>query len=232
MLLKPTIKQWANDDRPREKLLTKGVKALSNTELLAILIATGSIEKSAVDLAKDILQMVNNNLVRFTSLSVKQLQQIKGIGPAKAVTIAAAIELGSRIQISNFDNLKSIHGTQDIATLLQHTYGHFAREVFAVVYLNNAHKMLAHEVVSEGGLQGTMVDSRIIFKNALLHNATSIIACHNHPSGNLQPSRSDVELTHKIIQAGNIMQVGLIDHIIVSKAGYYSFAEHNLLLNI
>jgi DNA repair protein RadC len=229
MVLKQTIKHWANDDKPREKLLSKGVKALSNTELLAILIATGSLNKSAVDLAKDMMQTVNNDLVRFTGLSVKQLQQIKGIGPAKAVTIAAAIELGSRVQISNFDNLKSIRGASDIAVLLQNTYGHFAHEIFAVVYLNTAYKLLAQEIISEGGLQGTMVDSRIIFKNALLHNATSIILCHNHPSGNVMPSQKDKELTKKIFEAGHIMQINVIDHIIVSKSGYYSFAENEIL---
>jgi DNA repair protein RadC len=229
MVLKQTIKHWANDDKPREKLLSKGVQALSNTELLAILIATGSAQKSAVDLAKDVLQTVNNDLVRFTGISVKQLQQVKGIGPAKAVTIAAAIELGVRIQVSNFDSLKIIQGTHDVAMLLQSSYGHYAHEIFAVVFLNNAHKMLTHEIISNGGLQGTIVDSRIIFKNALLHNATSIIICHNHPSGNLQPSHNDIELTKKIMQAGKIMQVTLLDHIIVSKAGYYSFAEHDML---
>lgn len=223
------INKWAEDDRPREKLLHKGTDSLSNSELLAILIATGNGQKSAIDLAKDVLLMINNNLSMFSNLSIKQLQQVKGIGEAKAITIVAAMEFGKRVQSASLSSLMNATNCDQVGKLLQCMYAQYAHEIFAIVYLNTANKILCHEVISEGGLQGTIVDIRMIFKNALLHNATGIILCHNHPSGNLQPSKADIDLTIKIKEAGSLMQILVVDHFIVSKSGFYSFANEGKL---
>ena len=223
------IKQWAKDDRPREKLLLKGAENLSNSELLAILIHNGTKEKTAVDLGKEILKLGKDNLNELGKLSVKELMKIKGIGEAKAITIAAALELGRRRQ-ATASLEKSVIGTSnDIAAYLRAALKDYRHEVFAVIFLNRANKINHFEIVSAGGITGTVADPRVILKKALEENAISIILCHNHPSGSLKPSRADEELTTKIKEAAKYFDIKVIDHIIVSEDGYYSFADEGIL---
>jgi len=225
-----SIKNWAIDDRPREKLALKGAESLSNSELLAILINNGSRDKSAVDLAKELLSSVENNVQRLAKLSVKEMVnlKIKGLGPAKAVTIAAALELGIRRNMA--DNKKeTVQSSKDIADYLKAQLQYKKREVFAVVFLNRANKVNHYEIISEGGITGTVADPRVILKKALEHEAVSMVLCHNHPSGNLKPSRQDQELTTKITEAARYFDIKVMDHIIVSEEGYYSFADDGLL---
>jgi DNA repair protein RadC len=222
---KYSIKQWAKDDRPREKLLSKGAENLSDSELLAILIHNGTRDKSAVELARDVLKLGKDNLVELGKLTVNNLIKIKGIGPAKAITIAAALELGRRRQASGALQKTIFKSSQEIAGFLQSKIKDLQHEVFAVLYLNQANKINHFEIISEGGITGTIADPRIIFKKALEVNAVSIVLCHNHPSGNLKPSRADEELTLKISQAAKFMDIKVLDHLIVSDTGYYSFAD-------
>lgn len=224
-----SIKNWAIDDRPREKLQTKGAAVLSDSELLAILINNGHKEKSAVDIAKDVLKMSGNNLNELGKLSLKELQKIKGIGIAKAITIAAALELGRRRQGSDALEKTVIKTSGNIAQYLRATIKDFSYEVFAVMFLNKANKINHFEIISRGGITGTVADPRIILKLALEHGATSIILCHNHPSGNLKPSRADEELTQKIKTAARYLDIDVMDHVIVSENGYYSFADDGML---
>jgi DNA repair protein RadC len=226
---KYSIKEWAKDDRPREKLLSKGAEALSDSELLAILINNGSREKSAVELAKEILKLGKDNLVELGKLSLKDLMKIKGIGEAKAITIAAALELGRRRQGASVLNKPVLRQSGDIARYLQTILKDYQHEVFAVLFLNQANKVNHFEIISEGGITGTVADPRIILKKALAENAVNIILCHNHPSGSLKPSRADEELTQKIKEAAKYLDITVMDHIIVSEAGYYSFADEGLL---
>jgi DNA repair protein RadC len=229
-MTKTGIKNWAIDDRPREKLALKGAEILSNSELLAILINNGSTDKSAVDLAKELLSAVENNLQRLAKLSVKEMVnlKIKGLGPAKAITIAAALELGVRRNMA--DNKKEVVlSSKDIAGFLQAQLQYKSHEVFAVVFLNRSNKINHYEIISEGGITGTVADPRIILKKALQHEAVSIVLCHNHPSGNLRPSRQDQELTNKIKEAAQYFDIKVLDHIIVSDEGYYSFADDGML---
>ena len=224
-----SIKNWAIDDRPREKLLLKGPVCLSDSELLAILINNGHKEKSAVDLAKEILQMGNNNLNELGKFSLQEYQQIKGIGIAKAITIAAAIELGRRRHIAPFLKKTIFKKSEDIAQYVRTSIKDYTYEVFGVVYLNKSNKVNHFEIISSGGITGTVADTRIILKKALQNGATSIVLCHNHPSGNLKPSRADEEITKKIKEAARYHDIEVIDHIIVSEEGYYSFSDDGLL---
>jgi DNA repair protein RadC len=224
------IKDWNEDDRPREKLLLKGTNALSNSELLAILINNGTKDKSAVELAKELLQKANNNLQQLANLTVKEMLQlkVKGLGPAKAVSIAAALELGIR-RDTTIHSKPQVFSSKDIAAFLKAKYQYTKHEVFIVMYLNNANKILHHEIISEGGITGTVADPRIIFKHALANNATSIILSHNHPSGSLKPSKQDTLLTEKIKHGALLLDIKVLDHIIVSEEGYYSFADEGFL---
>ena len=227
---KLSIKEWAEDDRPREKLILKGASSLSNSELLAILINNGTKDKTAVDLAKELLTAVNNDLQKLGKLSVQEYLQlkIKGLGTAKSITIAAALELGIR-RDSAAQKRTTILSSTDIAGYLRAQLQYKKQEVFAVVFLNRANKILHHEIISEGGITGTVADPRIILKKALEHNATAIILSHNHPSGNLKPSRQDQELTYKIKEAAKYFDIIITDHIIVSDEGYFSFADEGIL---
>jgi DNA repair protein RadC len=220
-----SIKNWAADDRPREKMVANGAAALSNSELLAILINNGSKDKSAVDLAKEILRLGHDNLHELGKLGLKDLQKVKGIGSAKAITIAAALEIGRRRQAAEMLDKPIIRSGKDIAQYLRAVLKDFSYEVFAVVFLNQANKVSHFEVISKGGITGTVADPRIILKKALEENATSIILCHNHPSGNLRPSAADEYITTKIKEAAKYFDIKVIDHIIVSEEGYYSFAD-------
>lgn len=225
-----SIKHWAEDDRPREKLLLKGNSTLSNAELIAILINNGTKDKSAVDVAKQLLAAVENNLQKLAKLSVKEILKlkVKGIGEAKAISIVAALELGVRREV--FENKKMvITSSIDIAEYLKAQLQHKNHEVFAVIFLNRSNKIIHHQIISEGGITGTVADPRIILKRALEYDAVNIILCHNHPSGSIKPSRQDEQLTQKIKSAAMLMDIQVLDHIIVSDEGYFSFADEGIL---
>lgn len=226
---KYSIKQWAKDDRPREKLLEKGSENLSHAELIAIIIHHGTRQKSAVELAQEVLRLGKNNLNELGKLSVKELMQIKGIGEAKAITIAAALELGRRRQSTPLLEKDLVSSSSDVARYLQARLKDYQHEVFAVLFLNRSNKINHFEIVSEGGITGTVADPRIILKKALEENAVSLVLCHNHPSGSLRPSRADEELTHKIKEAAKYFDIKVLDHLIVSDEGYYSFADEGLI---
>lgn len=226
---KYSIKQWAKDDRPREKLLSKGAEALSNSELIAILINHGTKEKSAVQLAQDILRIGKDNLNELGKLSVKELMKIKGIGEAKAISIVAAMELGRRRQAAAYREKAIVNSSTDVANYLHTLLKDYKHEVFAVLFLNRSNKINHFQIISEGGITGTVADPRIILKKALEEDAVSIILCHNHPSGSLKPSKADEELTHKIKEAANYFDIKVVDHLIVSDDGYYSFADEGIL---
>ena len=226
---KHSIKSWAKDDRPREKLLSKKPAALSDSELLAILIRNGTPDRSAVELAREVLLLGKNNLQELSRLTIPELMKIKGIGQAKAITIAAALELGRRRQVALSLHRPLVKNSREVAGYLQASLRDLRHEVFGVIYLNSGGKILLDEIISQGGLTSTVVDPRLIFKKALLEEATSLILYHNHPSGSLRPSQPDKELTSKIKEASNYLDIKLMDHIIVSEEGYYSFADHGLL---
>jgi DNA repair protein RadC len=224
-----SIKNWAKDERPREKLLTHGAETLSNSELIGILINHGTKSKSAIELARDVLELGKNNLQELGKLTVKELMKIKGIGEAKAIAIAAALEIGRRRQATEALEKKTFVSSNDIASFLQSKIKDNRREVFGVLYLNRANKINHFEIISEGGITGTVADPRIILKKALEEDAVNIVLCHNHPSGSLKPSRADEDLTHKIKEAAKYFDIRVVDHIIVSDQGYYSFADEGLL---
>ena len=223
------IKQWAKDDRPREKLLISGAENLSSSELLAILIHNGTQSKSAIDLAREVLRLGKNNLAELGKLSVQDLMTIKGIGEAKAITIAAALELGRRRQSATAPEKIGVGSSADIAQYLQGRFRDQRREIFGVLFLNRSNRINHFEIVSEGGITGTVADPRIILRKALEQDAVSIILCHNHPSGNLKPSQADLQLTRKIKEAAAFFDIRLLDHIIISENGYYSFADEGVL---
>ena len=227
--IKTSIKNWAEDDRPREKMARHGAEILSNAELLAIIINNGNKEKSAVELAKDILKLGSDNLDELGKLSIKDFQKIKGIGIAKAITITAALELGRRRSSGNLLQRTKVTSSKEIATFLRTILKDNNNEVFAVLFLNQANKIKNFKIMSKGGITGTVADPRIILKQALDEGATSLVLSHNHPSGNLNPSRADQELTNKIKQAASYFDIKILDHIIVSDEGHYSFADEGLL---
>jgi DNA repair protein RadC len=224
-----SIKNWSVDDRPREKLQEKGSAVLSHSELLAIIINNGNKEKSALEIAKEVLALVHNNLNELGKLTLNDLQKIKGIGIAKAITIAAALELGRRRQSSEFLSKTIVRTSSEIAHYLKAILKDYSHEVFAVVFLNRANKIISFQIISTGGLTGTVADPRVILKKAIEAEATSIVLSHNHPSGSLKPSRADEDLTEKIKQAANFLDIKVLDHIIVSDEGYFSFADEGLL---
>lgn len=223
------IKEWAKDDRPREKLLTSGAENLSHSELLAILIHKGIKDKSAVDLGREIMKLGKDNLAELGKLSIKEFMKIKGIGEAKAIAIAAALELGRRRQHSLPLDKSVMANSNAIANYLQTKLKDYRREVFAVLFLNRANKINHFEIMSEGGITGTVADPRVILRKALEEDAVNIILCHNHPSGSLRPSRADEQLTTKIKEAASYLDIKVLDHVIVSENGYYSFADEGLL---
>lgn len=223
------IKSWAEDERPREKMLQKGPAALSDAELLAILISSGTRERSALDLARDILALAGNNLHELGRLGVPELQKPKGIGEARAITIAAALEIGRRRQMGEALQRPTIGKSADVAEIVIPLLRDLNNEVFCVVYLNQANRVLRHELISSGGLTGTVADIRIILKNALLQNANKLVIAHNHPSGNLQPSNADKELTRKLKEAAEWMDIKLLDHLIVAGTNYLSMADDGII---
>lgn len=223
------INQWAEDDRPREKFLLKGKSALSDSELLAILIGSGSRNESAVQLCQRILASVNNNLSYLGKQSVQQLIQFKGIGEAKAITIAAALELGRRRRDETALELSKITSSKAVFELMQPIIGELPHEEFWVLYLNNSNKVIYKSQISKGGITGTVVDTRLVFKIALEHHATSVVLVHNHPSGKLQASEADKQITKKLSEAGKHLDILVLDHIIVTEKSYFSFADEGLL---
>lgn len=220
-----SIKDWSEDDRPREKLLLKGKGSLSDAELIAILIASGNKEESAVDLSKRILKSVENNLIELSKLTVNDLQKFKGIGEAKAITIVAALELGSRRRGAEVIERKTITRSSDAAELIQMYISNPNYEYFFVILLNQANKIIKTVNISEGGITGTVVDPKKVFKHAIENNATSIILGHNHPSGSTSPSEPDRKLTRKIKEAGAFLDINVLDHVIVGGEKYFSFAD-------
>ena len=224
-----SIKNWAVGDRPREKLLSKGRESLSDSELLAILINSGSGKESAIDVAKKVLKLGDDNLDELGKISINVLMSIKGIGEARAVTIVAALELGRRRHGSDFLVKKRVNSSSELASFLKASLKDYPYEVFAVVFLNISNKVKHFEVLSKGGVTHTIADPRIIFLKALEVQATSLVLCHNHPSGSLKPSRADEELTSKLKSAGKLLDIQVVDHLIVSDEGYYSFADEGLM---
>ncbi|WP_428223361.1 RadC family protein [Flavobacterium sp.] len=223
------INQWAEDDRPREKFLLKGKVALSDAELLAILIGSGSRNESAVQLCQRILGSVHNNLNQLGKLSVQQLTQFKGVGTAKALTIASALELGRRRREEAQEEQPKITTSAEVFHLMHPLMGELPHEEFWVILLNNSNKVIYKSQVSKGGITGTIVDTRLVFKLAFEHFATGIILLHNHPSGKLQPSDADVQLTKKFVEAGKHLDILILDHLILTEKTYFSFADENLL---
>lgn len=230
-MLKPTnaIKYWNEQDRPREKLLTKGKHILSDAELLAILISTGTRSKSAIDLARDILNLAGNNLNQLAKLTVKDLIKVDGIGEAKAITIISAIELGGRREIAEVKQKTKITGSKDGYNYFRPKLGNLPYEEFWILMLNRANKIIGEAQISDGGVAGTVADPKRIFKTALDNSASSIILCHNHPSGSTNPSDADKQLTRKINEAGKLLDISVLDHLIITDNGYFSFADEGMM---
>lgn len=222
------INQWAEDDRPREKFLLKGKSSLSDSELLAILIGSGSRNESAVQLCQRILFSTNNNLNQLGKLSIQKLTEFKGIGEAKAIAIAAALELGRRRRSEDVEELKKITSSKAVFEIMQPIIGELPHEEFWILYLNNSNKVIHKAQLSKGGIVGTVVDVRIVFKVAFEQNATSIILAHNHPSGKLMASQSDIDITKKLKLAGEQLEILILDHIIITENGYYSFQDEGI----
>lgn len=222
-----SIKSWAEADRPREKLLAKGRQVLSDAELIAILIGSGSRTESAVQLAQRILQSVDNNLNELGRRTIKDLMKFKGIGEAKAITIAAALEFGRRRQLSDVKERPKITCSRDAYNCIAPILTDLPHEEFWILLLNRANMVMSRQRISTGGVAGTVVDIKMIFKCALEHTASSIILSHNHPSGNLTPSQADINITKKIKSAGQVLDIGVLDHLIISYTGYYSLADES-----
>ena len=222
------ISQWAEDDRPREKFLLKGKSSLSDSELLSILIGSGSRNGSAVRLCQRILASANNNLNQLGKLSIKQLTAFKGIGEAKAIAIAAAMELSRRRRSEEVIALDKITSSAIVFEIMQPIIGELPHEEFWILYLNNSNKVVQKAQISKGGITGTVVDIRIIFKTALECNATSLILTHNHPSGKLQASDADKEVTRKMKLAGQQLDILILDHVIITENGFYSFNDNGI----
>ena len=229
MYKKLSIKEWAVEDRPREKMLVKGIRSLSEAELIAILIGSGNLEESAVEVSRRIMSSVNNNLNELGKRTINDLQKFKGIGPAKAITIAAAMELGRRRKESEPDEKPKVTSSADCATLFKPLLSDLQHEEFWILLLNRNNLVIDKMMVSQGGLSGTVIDVRIILKMALDKLACSIILCHNHPSGNLIPSEADKEITKKIKEAGKHMDIPVLDHLIIGNDSYFSFADEGLI---
>ncbi|AXO80153.1 JAB domain-containing protein [Olleya aquimaris] len=224
-----SIKNWSQDDQPREKLLYKGKASLSDAELVAILIGSGNRDESAVSLCKRILSSVDNNLSELGKLSIKQLMEFKGIGEAKAISIIAALELGRRRRGEEALQKKKITSSKSVFELMQPIIGELPHEEFWIVYLNNSNKVIHKSQLSKGGITGTLVDTRLVLKTALEVGAVGLILSHNHPSGTLVPSQADKAVTLKLKTAAQSLDIKVLDHLIVTENAYFSFADENLL---
>ena len=224
-----SIKNWATEDRPREKMLEKGREALSDAELIAILIGSGNTNESAVDLSRRILKDVNDNLIQLSQMSINELTAYNGIGEAKAVSIAAALELGRRRRFAETAQQPTIRNSKDAFEYFYMRISDLAHEQFWVMLLNPTNKVIKMAKISDGGINGTVADPKRIFKIALEYNATAVTLCHNHPSGSVEPSKADKALTKHIIEGGKLLDIKILDHIIVGIDNYFSFADSGLL---
>jgi DNA repair protein RadC len=224
-----SIKNWAVEDRPREKLLYKGISTLSDAELIAILLGSGNRDISAVDLARKILNMAGNNLNKLGKLDHRDLVRLKGVGIAKAVNIMAALELGRRRKAADIVQEKKVRSSSDVYEIFHSLLSDLNHEEFWVLYLNRSNKIVSRQRISQGGISGTITDVRLIMKTAIELLSSSIVVCHNHPSGNREPSEADIRITGKIKEAAAFFDITLLDHIIVTDSGYYSFADNGNL---
>ncbi len=224
-----TIKSWSAEDRPREKLLASGRRSLSEAELIAILIGSGTRNETAVELSKRILLSLDNDLDALGRLSVKDLSKFKGIGEAKAISIIAALELGRRRKDADCKPVKSVTCSRDIFNVMHRHFADLNHEEFRIVLLNRANAVLSGHLISKGGQAGTVADPKIIFQTALEHHAAGIILCHNHPSGNLKPSQADICLTKKLEQGAALLDIAILDHLIFAGKTYLSFADEGLI---
>lgn len=224
-----SIKSLSRDDQPREKLLDKGRESLSNAELIAILIGSGSRNKSAVDLCREILGTTENDLSKLARLSVHDLMKFRGIGEAKAITIVAALELGRRRKSETVDDQVAIKSAKEVFQLMRHYFEDLDHEEFRILLLSRANKVKSCELISKGGFNGTVADGKLIFKKALEQSASAIILAHNHPSGTLKPSLSDIELTKKMKKFGELIDLPVLDHIIFTDNHFFSFADEGIL---
>ena len=222
------ITNWSEEDKPREKLMLKGKSVLSDAELIAILIGSGNRNESAVDLSKRILGGIDNNLNALGKLTIQQLMKFKGIGEAKAISIIAAMELGRRRRTEDVVDLTKITSSQTIFQIMQPIIGELPHEEFWIIYLNNSNKVISKSQLSKGGITGTLVDTRLVFKVALEMGATSLILCHNHPSGTIMPSDADKLITKKLKLAGDSLDVKVLDHLIITETKYYSFVDEGI----
>lgn len=223
------IKSWAEEDRPREKLLDKGRQVLTEAELIAILIGSGNKDETSVELSKRILSSVGNNLNQLGKLNVTELMKFKGIGEAKAISIIAAMELGRRRKEAETVKREKVITSKDVYEIMKPSMMDLPHEEFWLLMLNRASAVIKKELISRGGVSGTVVDAKIIFKTAVEQYASSIIICHNHPSGNLRPSDADIRLTKNIKEAGKVMEISLLDHLIITEKGFYSFADEGII---
>lgn len=226
---KISITDWDLADRPREKLMDKGRLSLSNAELIAILIGSGNREETAVELAKRILNSTNNSLNELGKKSISNLTDFKGIGEAKAISIIAALELGRRRKAEEVPQVESIKSSKDGYLQIKSVFEDLAHEEFWIICLSRANKILYKTQVSKGGVSGTVADIKVIFKTAIEQLASALIVAHNHPSGQLKPSQSDIQLTKKLVETGKIMDIPVLDHLIVTDAAYFSFADEGLI---
>lgn len=224
-----SIKEWSLEDRPREKLLTKGISSLSDSELIAIIIGSGSRDESAVQLSKRILGSVQHNLNELGKLSIDDLQKYKGIGEAKAIGIVAALEIGRRRKLTESINREKITSSNDIYEIFHPILADLPHEEFWILLLNRSNKVIDRQKISQGGISGTVTDIRLMMKAALDKLASSIVLTHNHPSGNIKPSDADISITQKVKESGKLMDITLLDHIIITDGSYFSFADEGLI---
>lgn len=224
-----SIKKWANDDRPREKMIMKGKSSLSDAELLAIIIGSGTKRLSAVQLAKEILSDSNNSIDQLSKLTISDLMKYNGIGEAKAVSIYAALELARRKLIATPGNRVKIKSSKDAFNYLKGYFMDLPHEEFYVLLLNRANEILEHQLLSQGGMTGTVVDGRLLFKKGMEKNATGMILAHNHPSGNIAPSDSDKQLTKSLVEFGRFIDIQILDHLVIADNNYYSFVDEGIM---
>lgn len=229
MLSNYPIKNWVEEDRPREKLIGRGIHSLTNAELFAILLGSGHKEKTAVELGAEILHSVSNDLELFARLSLEDLCKFKGVGEAKAISLLASFELGRRRKILNQNVPRYVKSSDDAYQIISPLLGDLNVEEFHVIYLNNGNKVLKTVRIAQGGITATVVDARLIFKIAFEVYATALILVHNHPSGQLTPSRADIDLTKRIADFGKMIEINILDHLIVTSNNYFSFADENML---
>ncbi len=223
------LKEWCAQDRPREKYLERGLSSLTDAELLAILLRSGTRNKSVIEVSQQLLQQSNNSLNTLSEKTMQQLTNHEGIGEVKAITLIAAFEIGKRMRVEKVKTQNRIQSAKDILDLMQDKNAHLAHEEFWVIYANNANSILSVELMGRGGLTQTITDIRLIMKSAVEQNATALFLCHNHPSGNLEPSQPDIELTRAINNAANTLNIRLLDHVIIHKNLFFSFAEKELI---